>query len=92
MPVIGVRELREHTAEVLRQVREQKAEYVITYQGRPVAFLSPVDEEAVETAMVRAGRASAGDGWEAYLRLIDEIRSNPLRQHPAQDLMDEIRR
>ena len=73
-------------------MREQKAEYVITYQGRPVAFLSPVDEEAVETAMVRAGRESAGDGWEAYLRLIDEIRSNPLRQHPTQDLMDETRR
>ena len=92
MPVIGVRELREHTAEVLRQVREQKAEYVIPYQGRPVAFLSPVDEEAVETAMVRAGRESAGDGWDAYRRLIDEIRSNPLRQHPTQELIDEIRR
>ena len=37
-----------------------------------MAFLSPVDEEAVETAMVRAGRERAGDGWEAYLRLIDE--------------------
>ena len=75
MPVIGVREFASIPPRC-GQVREQKAEYVITYQGRPVAFLSPVDEEAVETAMVRAGRESAGDGWEAYLRLIEEIRSN----------------
>ncbi len=92
MPVIGVRELREHTAEVLRQVREQRAEYVITNQGKPVAFLSPVDEDAVEAAMVRASRASVDDRWKAYLRFVDEVRNNPLREYATQGAIDQIRR
>lgn len=92
MPVIGVRELREHTTEVLRQVREQRAEYVITHQGRPVAFLSPVDEEAVENAMVQAGRALTEDSWESYLRLIEELRATWPPEVSTQALMDEIRR
>jgi prevent-host-death family protein len=58
MPVIGVRELQERTAEVLGQVHEQKAEYVITHQGRPVAVLLPVNAEVVEAAMVPAGQRS----------------------------------
>ena len=52
MPLIGVRELRERTAEVMRRVREEKTEYVITHQGRPTALLLPVDEGAVEAAIV----------------------------------------
>ena len=54
MPLIGVRELREHTAEVLRRVREEKAEYVITYQGHPIALLLPVNTEAIEAATLEA--------------------------------------
>ncbi|HSN75897.1 MAG TPA: type II toxin-antitoxin system prevent-host-death family antitoxin [Anaerolineae bacterium] len=91
MPVIGVRELREHTADVLRQVREQKAEYVITYQGKPVAFLAPVDEQAVESAMVQAGRSTVEDGWDAYMRLVEELRSTWPADLSTQDLLDEIR-
>jgi prevent-host-death family protein len=92
MPVIGVRELREHTADVLRQVREEQAEYVITYQGKPVAFLSPVNEQAVESAMVQASRASAEDGWAAYLRLVEQLRAAWPADLSTQELIDEIRR
>jgi prevent-host-death family protein len=70
VPVIGVRELREHTSEVLRQVREENAEYVITHQGRPVALIMPVNPEAVEDAMVEASRANLVGGREAYARLV----------------------
>jgi prevent-host-death family protein len=70
VPVIGVRELREHTSEVLRQVREENAEYVITHQGRPVALIMPVNPEAVEDAMVEASRANLVGGIEAYARLV----------------------
>lgn len=92
MPVIGVRELREHTADVLRQVREQKTEYVITYQGKPVAFLSPVDEQAVENALVQASRAPVDDGWSAYMRLVEELRSAWPVDLNTQDLLNELRR
>ena len=70
MPVIGVRELREHTSEVLRQVREENAEYVITHQGRPVALIMPVNPDAVEDAMVEASKANLVGGREAYARLV----------------------
>jgi prevent-host-death family protein len=70
VPVIGVRELREHTSEVLRQVREENAEYVITHQGRPVALIMPVNPDAVEDAMVEASKANLMGGMEAYARLV----------------------
>jgi prevent-host-death family protein len=70
VPVIGVRELREHTSEVLRQVREENAEYVITHQGRPVALIMPVNPDAVEDAMVEASKANLVGGGEAYARLV----------------------
>jgi prevent-host-death family protein len=70
VPVIGVRELRERTSEVLRQVREENAEYVITHQGRPVALIMPVNPDAVEDAMVEASKANLMGGMEAYARLV----------------------
>ena len=48
MPRVGVRELKNQTTKVIRNVRENQAEYVITYHGRPVAVLLPVDEEWLE--------------------------------------------
>lgn len=47
MAWVGVRELREKTGEVLRRVREEKAEYIITCRGRLAALLLPIDAEAV---------------------------------------------
>jgi len=45
MPQVGVRELKNRTSEIIRAVREEKAEYIVTYQGRPVGLLLPLDEE-----------------------------------------------
>ena len=92
MPMIGVRELRERTAQVLRQIREKKAEYIITYQGRPVALLLPIQTEAVEAAMMQAGRQSVVGGWETYARLVEQVRRDWPVEQGTQDLIDEIRR
>jgi prevent-host-death family protein len=92
MPTIGVRELREQTSEVLRQVREQRAEYVVTYQGKPVALLLPVDSEAVEEAMVQAGRKSVEGGLETWRRVMEQVRRDWPAGKSTQELMDEIRR
>jgi prevent-host-death family protein len=48
MPRVGVRELKNRTSEILRTVREEGTEYVITYQGRPTAVLLPLGEEDLE--------------------------------------------
>jgi prevent-host-death family protein len=92
MPTIGVRELRERTTEVLRQVREAQAEYIITDQGKPVALLLPVDSAAVEAAMVQAGKQGVADGWETYRRVIEQVRQDWPTDKSTQELMDEIRR
>jgi prevent-host-death family protein len=90
MGSIGVRELREKTAEVLRQVREEGAEYVITYQGRPIAVLLPVNTEAVEAAMLDASKQSA-KAWDNFFRIAEEIRKIWPADVKTQDLIDEIR-
>lgn len=42
---IGIRELKNQTSKIVRQVREEAAEYVITLHGEPVAVLRPIQDE-----------------------------------------------
>jgi prevent-host-death family protein len=91
MPLIGVRELRQQTSEVLRRVREEKAEYVVTYQGRPIALLLPVDAEVVEAAVVDTSRTAVVGGWEAYARLAEQVRQAWPAERETQEVLDEIR-
>jgi len=48
MRQIGLRELRDRASKILREVRENKSEYIITHHGQPIALLIPVDQEALE--------------------------------------------
>jgi prevent-host-death family protein len=91
MPLIGVRELREQTAQVLRRIQEEKIEYVVTHQGRPVALLLPLDADMVETATLRAAKQSAGNGWDLYRRVADALRQAWPAQTDTQQLINEIR-
>jgi prevent-host-death family protein len=92
MPLVGVRELRQRTSEVLRRVREDGIEYVITYQGRPGAMLPPVDAERVEAAVGQASKRSVTGGWETYAQLAEEVRQAWPAEQSTQDLVGEIRR
>ena len=92
MSLIGVRELRERTSEVIRRVREDRVEYVITYQGRPVAVILPLDTERAEAEMVQASKRAIVDDWEQYERLAQAIREAWPVDVSTQDLLDDIRR
>jgi prevent-host-death family protein len=92
MSLIGVRELRQQASEVIRKVREEGAEYVITYQGRPVAILLPLDAGQAEKEMVRAGKKAILDNWARYERLAEELRRTWPADLSTQDLIDSIRR
>ncbi|MBK8934267.1 MAG: type II toxin-antitoxin system prevent-host-death family antitoxin [Chloroflexi bacterium] len=65
---IGVRELKNQTSQIVRAVREDMAEYVITLHGKPVAMLRPIteaDEEALrqlETAEFLSQNGPIGGG------------------------------
>jgi prevent-host-death family protein len=55
MTSIGIRQLKEQASQILRQVREEGASYEVTYHGRVVARLIPVNQPesiAEETAAV----------------------------------------
>nr|HID15054.1 type II toxin-antitoxin system Phd/YefM family antitoxin [Anaerolineae bacterium] len=92
MSLIGVRELRKQTSEVIRRVREECAEYVVTYQGRPVAVILPLDTERAEVEMVRASKNAVLGNWERYERLAEEIRRAWPQGLSTQDLIDAVRR
>ena len=92
MSLIGVRELRERTSEVIRRVREERAEYVVTYQGRPVAIILPLDEERAEAEMVQAGKKAILSGWDQYEQIAQEIRDVWPADVSTQDLIDAVRR
>ncbi|MBN1247952.1 MAG: type II toxin-antitoxin system Phd/YefM family antitoxin [Anaerolineae bacterium] len=91
MTTIGVRELRQQTGEVLRAIREEKAEYVITYQGEPVAILLPLDAEEVEQAIIEVGKRGAGRGWDAYAQVADRIRAVWPKETDTRSLLDDLR-
>ena len=43
MEEIGIRELKAHASDVVRAVKEQRARYIITQRGVPVAVIIPMD-------------------------------------------------
>jgi prevent-host-death family protein len=49
MQHIEVSVFREQTTEILRNVREARAEYIVTYHGEPMAQLVPVENGREET-------------------------------------------
>jgi prevent-host-death family protein len=87
-----VRELRQQTSEVIRRVREEQAEYVVTYQGRPVAIILPLDAERAEEEMVQAGKKAILSDWEQYERIAQEIREAWPDDVSTPALIDDIRR
>ena len=44
MPDIGVRELKARASEIIRNVREHRTRYTITYRGQPVGVLAPLEQ------------------------------------------------
>lgn len=78
---IGVRELKNHATEILRQVRENRAEYVVTYYGQPVAVILPIDESWLGeearrvTEAARPGEELAAELQAARAKIVRRRRS-----------------
>jgi prevent-host-death family protein len=84
---IGVRELKNNTSKIVRMVREQGAEYVVTLHGEPVAVLRPlaelddqqeIDAEvAAEIAEMKQLAKEIAAGWKSEksgLEILEEDR------------------
>ena len=94
MARIGVRELKNKATEIIRNVREERAEYVVTYHGRPVAVLIPVDEDWLEEETIRATQAAkpSDDVWAELESLRQEIGQAWQSDKTAVELISEQRR
>lgn len=84
MPSIGVRELKARASEILRSVREQKARYLVTYHGRSIAALIPLEE--LET--VEPDEAA----WQELIHLGEQIGDSWKSEASSAELLEEMRR
>ncbi len=90
MAEIGIRELKARASEIVREVREQQASYVVTHRGRPVGLLTPFDEVSEITSP--ATEYGAGDAWGRLQRLGAEITRRWQSEKPSAELVSEMRR
>ncbi|MBC8446674.1 MAG: type II toxin-antitoxin system Phd/YefM family antitoxin [Chloroflexi bacterium] len=90
MPDIGVRELKTHASEIVRNVRERNARYVITYRGRPVGLLMPLDETSLAKLSPTGEPVSLV--WEELTRLGEEIGRGWRSSLTSTELLSEMRR
>lgn len=86
MPEVGVTELKRRASEIVRQVRQDHARFVITYRGRPAAVLLPLPEGG------EPGAEAAGDSWDELVRLGREVGQGWTAGKSGGDLLAETRR
>jgi prevent-host-death family protein len=81
MAEVGVRELKNRASEIIRAVREEGVEYVITYRGQPVARLVPI-----------IGEENDEQAWQELEWLSQEISAQWRSDKSAVELLTEMRR
>ena len=81
---IGIRELKSRASEVVRAVKEERARYIVTQRGKPVAAIIPMD------AMVPEQKDN--DGWEKLLAIRARLARNKTKKKSSLDILSEMRR
>jgi prevent-host-death family protein len=84
MEEIGIRELKARASDVVRAVKEQRARYVVTQRGEPVALIIPLD--ALPT------NKSDDEVWERLMQLGEEISKGWKSEKSAVEILSEMRR
>ena len=82
MRFVSVRELRGRSAEVWRQLADER-EIVVTSNGKPIAILSAVSEETLEESLAAIRRARA-------MAAVAAIQSGSARDGKDRLSVDEI--
>lgn len=87
MPGIGVRDLKTRASEIVQNVRDRHARYIITYRGQPVGLLVPLDEARVAPLV-----STDEPAWEELIRLGEEIGRGWRSPLTSTELLSEMRR
>ena len=84
MPKIGIRELKANASAIVHDVQEQRAHYIVTLRGTPVAVLMPVDplpgenpeqgygDEDIWKELERLG-ALLSESWPSEMNSVDAL-------------------
>ena len=91
MPNIGIRNLKTHASEIIRNVREHRVRYVITYHGQPVGVLMPL-EQAIPETPADTDPAAAAAAWDELTHLGEEIGKGWRSPLSSTELLAEMRR
>jgi len=58
MPIVGVKELKAKTSQIVKELEEEKRSFILTFRGKPVAKITPVSEEELEDFFFSSANAS----------------------------------
>ena len=81
---IGIRELKSRASEVVRAVKEERARYVVTQRGKPVAVIVPMDAVLPEK--------KDDDGWENLLAIRAKLGKDKGNKKSSLEILSEMRR
>lgn len=81
---IGIRELKSRASEVVRAVKEQRARFIVTQRGIPVAAIIPMD------AMLPEKKEE--DGWEKLLAIRARLGKDKTKKKNSLEILTEMRR
>jgi len=81
---IGIRELKSRASEVVRAVKEERARYVITQRGKPVAAIIPMDALLPEK--------KDDDGWEKLMAIRARLGRDKRNRKSSLEILSEMRR
>jgi len=90
MPEVGVRELKVRASEIVRDVHNRRTRYTITYRGRPVGALVPLEE--TRSATLPQSEQSSATAWEDLVRLGKKIGQKWPARTPSAKLLSAMRR
>jgi prevent-host-death family protein len=85
---IGVRELKNQASRILRTVQDERAEYVVTVRGKPVAVLRSFTDED----RLRQTEAEIEQELATMVALATEVAAAWKSPHTAVELVSEQRR
>ena len=81
---IGIRELKSRTSEVVRAVKEQRARYVVTQRGIPVAAIIPMD------AMLPEKKDE--ESWGRLMEIRKKLGKGKKNKQSSVEILSEMRR
>ncbi len=64
MQSVGARDLKQHTGEIIARVRSGER-LLLTVRGRPVAVITPIDQQALDAAIAGEALRAEDLGWLA---------------------------